>query len=139
MRRCLIVSTTYVEPAHRGKLRALAARGLEVTAAVPQRWPEPVLGRYRPTAWERQAGVEVFPLPVRGNTAETARFGGRELKALLRDKRPDVVQVEEPATTPLAAQVADAARRAGLAVVMYVAENVAPTGSPRSRRRRRRL
>src|SRR2546426_302369 len=32
MRRILVVSHTYIDPANRGKLRALAARGLAVTA-----------------------------------------------------------------------------------------------------------
>src|SRR5437667_356914 len=33
MRRVLVLSHSYLQPAHRGKLRALAARGLEVTVA----------------------------------------------------------------------------------------------------------
>src|SRR2546430_12588197 len=65
MRRILIVSHTYIPPSNRGKLRALAARGLEVTVGVPQRWRETVLGLTLEVAWERQNGVEVFPLPVR--------------------------------------------------------------------------
>ena len=78
MRRVLIVSATYVAPATRGKLRALAARGLDVTVAVPQRWKEPVLGRELTTAWERQHGVEIFPIPARGaGDPERLRFGRR--------------------------------------------------------------
>src|SRR2546422_6363755 len=65
MHRVLIISHTYIPPSNRGKLRALAARGLEVTVGVPQRWRDLVLGRTLEIAWERQNGVEVFPLPAR--------------------------------------------------------------------------
>src|SRR3989442_902687 len=65
MHRVLIISHTYIPPSNRGKLRALAARGLDVTVGVPQRWRDPVLGRTLEIAWERQNGVEVFPLPAR--------------------------------------------------------------------------
>src|SRR5256885_965601 len=64
MHRVLIISHTYIPPSNRGKLRALAARGLEVTVGVPQRWRDPVLGSTRELAWERQNGVEVFPQPA---------------------------------------------------------------------------
>src|SRR5213594_3297089 len=111
MHRVLIISHTYLPPSNRGKLRALAARGLEVTVGVPQRWRDAVLGRTLEVAWERQNGVEVFPLPARhSGDAATLRFRGRALHALLRDKRPDLVQVEEEPTAPAARQVVRAAR-----------------------------
>ena len=53
MHRVLIASHVYVEPTARGKLRALAGRGLELTVAVPQRWRDPTLDRIRETSWER--------------------------------------------------------------------------------------
>src|SRR5207247_8415 len=78
MHRVLFLSHTYIDPATRGKLRALAARGLEVTVAVPQRWREHALGRAIETAWERQNGVEVFPVPTsRSGDPMLARFGRR--------------------------------------------------------------
>src|SRR5207249_9511418 len=77
MRRVLVLSHTYLQPAHRGKLRALAARGLEVTVAIPQRWREPWFGRPIDVAWERQGGLEVFPLPARDLT----RYSGRALRS----------------------------------------------------------
>jgi glycosyltransferase involved in cell wall biosynthesis len=125
MRRVVIISHVYINPANRGKLRALAARGLEVTVGVPQRLREPALGRTVETGWERQNGVEVFPIPVRGyRNPETARFGRRALVSLLRDKRPDVLQVEEEATSPFAQQVVRTARRLGIPVVLYTRQNV---------------
>src|SRR2546421_9730453 len=120
--RVLVLSHTYVQPAHRGKLRALAARGLEVTVAIPQRWREPWFGRPIDVAWERQGGLEIFPVPARGMGAKgeltKAKYGRRALKALLRDRRPDLVQIEEEPTTTAARQVISAARRLATPVVL---------------------
>jgi glycosyltransferase involved in cell wall biosynthesis len=125
MRRVLIVSHVYVDPARRGKLRAFAARDCDVTLGVPQRWTEAALGRSIETGWERQGGVEVFPIPARhqGNAA-TLQFGRRELRSLLRDKRPDLLQVEEELLSLAAAQVVRAAGRAGIPAVLFTQENV---------------
>ncbi|HET9385146.1 MAG TPA: glycosyltransferase [Gemmatimonadales bacterium] len=128
MRRVLVLSHTYLQPAHRGKLRALAARGLEVTVAIPQRWREPWFGRPIDVAWERQGGLEVFPLPARGigpkGELHKARYARGPLKALLRDRRPDLVQIEEEPTSIVAKQVVGAARRLGIPVVLLTHQNV---------------
>src|ERR1041385_7645994 len=105
MRRILIISHVYISPSNRGKLRALAARGLDVTVGVPQRWRETVLGRTIEVAWERQnggegvgrtrgvpgarqGGVAFFPPPARPpGPPATLAFRGRALHALVRDKR----------------------------------------------------
>ncbi len=130
MRRVLVLSHTYLQPAHRGKLRALAARGLEVTVAIPQRWREPWFGRPIDVAWERQGGLEVFPLPAHGmgtkGELEKAIYGRRALKALLRDRRPDLVQIEEEPTTIAARQVFGAARRLSIPVVLFTHQNTEP-------------
>src|SRR5437667_85877 len=86
MRRVLIVSPTYLNPANRGKLRALAARDLDVTVGVPERSREAALGRTVEVGWERQNGVEVFPIPVRhwAHAAE-APFGTRCTKGSRSD------------------------------------------------------
>ena len=128
MRRVLVLSHTYLQPAHRGKLRALAARGLEVTVAIPQRWRDPWFARPIDVAWERQGGLEVFPLPSRGigpkGELQKARYAGRALKALLRDRRPDLVQIEEEPTSIVAKQVVGAARRLSIPVVLLTHQNV---------------
>ena len=125
MHRVLLVSHRYVSATNRGKARALAARGLEVTIAVPQRWREPTLGRLVETSWERQGGIEVFPVqtssagdPVR------YRFATRVLGSLLRDKRPELIQIEEELGTQVARQVVKAAARLKIPVVVGVADNV---------------
>jgi glycosyltransferase involved in cell wall biosynthesis len=127
MRRVLVISHTYVQPAHRGKLRALAARGLEVTVGVPQRWREPALGEQIESTWERQSGLEVFPIPAKGGPdVHSSRFGRRALGALLRDKRPDIVQIEEEPTSAAARQVIKAARQLAIPVVLFTHQNVDP-------------
>jgi glycosyltransferase involved in cell wall biosynthesis len=128
MRRVLVISHTYVQPAYRGKLRALAARGLDVTVGVPQRWKEPEPGGGRPIeiAWERHAGLEVFPIPARAvGDLQNARFARRALGALMRDKRPDLVQIEEEPGTRSARQVIAAARAHAIPVVLFTRQNLA--------------
>ncbi len=121
LRRALVLSHTYLQPSHRGKLRALAARGLEVTVAMPQRWRDPWFGQPIDVAWERQGGLEVFPLPA---SSSNETYGRRALKALLRDRRPDLIQIEEEPHTPVAKQVLAAARRLGIPAVLFTHQNV---------------
>ena len=139
MRRVLIVSPIYLNPANRGKLRALAARDLDVTVGVPERLREAALGRTVEAGWERQNGVEVFPIPVRHWTnPDEARFRKRPLISLLRDKRPDVVQVEQEPTTRVCQQVVRVARKLKFPVVLLTLQNVELSLRlfPRARRRR---
>jgi glycosyltransferase involved in cell wall biosynthesis len=141
MHRVLIVSHTYILPANRGKLRALAARDLDVTVGVPQRWREahPGLGRTLEVSWERQGGVEVFPIPARHpGDPDALRFGRRALLSLVRDKRPDLIQVEEEPASHAARQVVRVARHLGLPVVLFTQQNVAPVLPALARWRRRR-
>src|SRR5713101_7263484 len=126
MHRVLIISHTYIAPANRGKLRALAARGLDVTVGVPQRWREEgAMGRTLEVGWERQSGVEVFPIPARhAGRGGALTFAARALLALLRDKRPDLVQVEEEPTSRAARQVIRVARHLKLPAVLFTHQNV---------------
>ena len=139
VRRVLIVSPIYLNPANRGKLRALAARDLDVTVGVPERLREAALGRTVEAGWEQQNGVEVFPIPVRHWTnPDEARFRKRPLISLLRDKRPDVVQVEQEPTTRVCQQVVRVARKLKFPVVLFTLQNVELSLRlfPRARRRR---
>src|SRR6266571_3240492 len=125
MHRVVLVSHTYIPAATRGKLRALAARGLDVTVGVPQHWREAGLGRTLEIGWERQNGVEVFPIPARYHgSVDTLRFAGRALLALLRDKRPDLIQVEEEPTSRAARQVVRLAPDLPVAVVPQLGVHV---------------
>jgi Glycosyl transferases group 1/Glycosyltransferase Family 4 len=139
VRRVLVVSHVYLDPTRRGKLRAFAARDVDVTLGLPQRWTETGLGRSIENVWERQGGIEVFPIPARqhGDAAQL-RFGSRELRSLLRDKRPNLVQVEEELLSRAAGQVVRAARRAGIPAVLFTQENVEQASSLLARWRSRR-
>src|SRR5437899_8901949 len=53
-----------------------------------------------------------------------AKYGGRALRALLRDRRPDLIQIEEEPGTQAARQVLGAARRLGIPVVLFTHQNV---------------
>ena len=52
------------------------------------------------------------------------RYSGRALKALLRDRRPDLLQIEEEPTIPAARQAFKAAKRLGIPVVLFTHQNV---------------
>lgn len=137
--RVVVISHVYLDAARRGKLRALAARDLDVTVGVPQRWTDPALHRPVEARWERQGGVETFPIPSRRHDSPaTMQFGRRELRSLLRDKRPDVVQIEEEPETPVAAQVVRGARRAGIPTVLLLHDSVTQSLSFRAGWRRGR-
>src|SRR5437868_11380408 len=121
-------------------MRAPPSRAVDATSGVPQRWRDVVLGGTTETAWERQNGVEVFPIPARRHgEADALKYGGRALHALLRDKRPDLVQVEEESTTPAAQQTVRAARHLGLPAILFTHQNVEVPLPWLARRRRRRM
>src|SRR2546422_10918034 len=130
--RVLVISHTYTTPANRGKLRALAARGLDVTVGVPQRWREEgVLGRTLEVAWERQNGVEVFPVPVRHpGSPDVLRFGGRAPLSPLRGKRPHPIQVEAEPPPRAPRQGGRVARPPRLPPGLFIPHNMARPPPP---------
>ncbi len=138
-----MISHVYVSPASRGKLRALAARDLELTVGVPQRWKQPPpagLDRVVETTWERASGVEIFPIPVRDpGQAARYRFGRRALVALVRDKRPDLIQIEEEPTSAAARQVTRIAAGLDIPVVLFSGESLERRVPLSVRWRRRRI
>ena len=67
--RAVVVSRVYADPSTRGKLKALAALGVSVAAAVPDRWSPAGLGAEQQTVWGDDGGVRTVPIPVRGSTA----------------------------------------------------------------------
>jgi len=131
MRRVLVLSHTYLQTSPPGQVARSGGRaGSKFTVAIPQRWREPWFGRPIDVAWERQGGLEVFPLPpaawARRATPQT-KYGRRALKALLRDRRPDLVQIEEEPSTHAAKQVFGAARRLGIPVVLFTHQTSSST------------
>lgn len=112
--RAIILSHLYLDPAQRGKLRALAGQGSTVVVAVPGG----VAGE--------DAGIRLAPIPVRGDPAEpeALRWNRRAIRRLLTEFRPDVLQIEEEPATPAAATAAAEAARLGIPVVLFTWESL---------------
>ncbi len=110
--RAVVLSHVHLEPARRGRLRALAGLGCEITAAVPDRWPL-MPGILTRPQWEDDGGVRIVPIGVGGQIEdpEEVRWSGRALRRLLKEFRPDVLQIEEEPWTRAAARAAADARK----------------------------
>lgn len=137
--RVLIASQTYLDPANRGKLRALAALGCTVSAAVPARWSPWARGPLLTADWGSDGGVQIAPIHVLGSPrGDAIRWRARDLGRLLRDFRPEVVQIEAEPWTPIAALVSAQAHRLGFPTVVFTWQSVQRNYSFAERWRRRR-
>jgi glycosyltransferase involved in cell wall biosynthesis len=136
--RAVIVSHTYIDPATRGKLRALAGLGCTLTVAVPARWSPTLRGPLLEASWGNDAGVRVVPIPVRGERGEGVDWRVRELHRMLSDFRPDVVHIEAEPWTPAAAAASSRAERLNIPVILFAWESVIRSEPLRVRWRRRR-
>ena len=136
--RAAIVSHSYLDPATRGKLRALAGLGCAVAVAVPERWPGPD-GRGEVVAtFQDQGGVRIVPIRTSGGT--DPRWNRRDLARFLADFRPEVVQVEERVESKGAALALKVAERLKLPRVLQTWQSLPPKlGWWRARRTRRTL
>src|ERR1039458_3174171 len=106
-------------PQRRARERALQAVGVEVTLAVPSQWPE--------TGHESELPPEPFrivELPVKrpGDVNRHAYVAEGDLRRLLADTHPDVLDIHEEPFSVAARQWLRAA--AELPVVTYSAQNV---------------
>ena len=137
--RAVVLSHTYINPEDRGKLRALAGLGCSIALAVPDHWVHPITGSRLAASWGDDGGVRVVPVRVRGagGGPELATWDRSTLKKLLRDFRPDILQVEEDPWTPAAASVSAVAARLRIPVVLFSAESVTRAYPFRQRLRRR--
>lgn len=111
--RAVFLSHSYVTRHSRGKLRALAGLGCTVAVAVPDRWTDPRGAGRIDAQWEDDGGIRVVPVPVRGDPAVPVdlRWDGRALRRLLKDFRPDLIQIEEEPWSRAAARASAEARR----------------------------
>jgi glycosyltransferase involved in cell wall biosynthesis len=133
--RALILGRSLADPADRGKLRALAGQGLELTVLVPD-----LSGALARTHFETGHGIRILPVPARGDAArpDDWRWSARAVRRAIRDTRPDLIQVEEEPWTAVARM---AAREAQKAQVPFIAIARAPwperlrSGAARRRRR----
>ena len=136
--RAAIVSSSYLDPAARGKLKALAGLGCAVAVAVPERMPGPD-GRGEIVAtFLDHAGVRIVPIRTSGGANPS--WNQRDLDRLLADFRPEVVQVEEEPETRAAALALKTAERLHLPRVLHSWRSLpAKLGWWEARRARRAL
>jgi glycosyltransferase involved in cell wall biosynthesis len=139
--RALLLSQVYADPAARGKLKALAGRGVAVAVAVPDRWTPPGLQTPQKTSWDEDAGVRTVPITVRGETGADADplWSAGPLKRLLTEFRPDLIQIEEEPWKAAAATAARIARRNRVPYVVLARESVAVPHGIRGGYRRSRV
>ena len=136
--RAALLSHSYLDPASRGKLKALAGLGCAIAVGVPERWPGPD-GRGEVVAtFLDHAGVRIVPIRVSGG--DDPRWHRGDLERLLSDFRPEVVQVEEPAETRGAALALKISERLRLPRILHSWQSLPPTqGWWKDRRGRRTL
>lgn len=105
------------DPAHRARERALVDQGIDVRLVVPRMWPGPAGGL-------ADEPFEVVELDVhRAGDVNRHRYrDAAALRAMVRDWRPDVVDVHEEPVSVVARQVLDAA--GPVPAVMYTAQNL---------------
>lgn len=134
--RAAIVSHAYLDPAARGKLKALAGLGCAVAVAVPERWPGPD-GRGNVVAtFLDHAGVRIVPIRTSGGS--DPRWDRGDLARFLADFRPEVVQVEEEPETHAAALALKIAERLRLPGILHSWRSLPPKLSFFEARRGRR-
>lgn len=134
--RAVILSHLAADPSHRSRYHALASLGCQIWLAVPHRWhpvhrTEPFVNQSRD-----DGRLHVVPVHVRGSLPGDvpARWNTRTIARLLRDVRPDIVQIEEEPRTQVAAVTTVLARRLGLATVILTGTTPAQRGSIMQRR-----
>lgn len=112
--RVLILSHVYADPEFRGKLRALAGRGIEVLTAVPGG-----------TAG-LDGGIRIISIPATGDPDDPGRlrWDPRAIRRTLSDLRPALVQIEEAPDSPAAHHTADAAHRLRMPYIVAGAEGM---------------
>lgn len=117
--RAIIVSPTYIDPANRGKLRALAGLGVTLSVAVPARWSPSARGPVLSASWGNDGGLRVVPIPVSAERGDDVGWKGKDLHRLFADFRPELVQVEAEPWTPVAATTTARAARLGIPTVLF--------------------
>lgn len=96
--KILVASHTYIVELNREKLRALARLepNIEVTVVVPRRWrPGGVQNKIIETEPLQEASFQVVPVSNFSENNQGLLTFGPDLIKLLREFRPDIIQVEQ--------------------------------------------
>jgi glycosyltransferase involved in cell wall biosynthesis len=119
--RALVISTDAIDPAQRGKLRALEGMGCAVALAIPADWPPGA-----PKAeFGSDGGIKVAPVQVRGgDDPATLRWRGGGLGRFLTEFRPDIIQVEGEPWWPLVARSLRMAEKLKIPAVLAASSSV---------------
>jgi glycosyltransferase involved in cell wall biosynthesis len=126
--RAIILSHLYLDPDRRGKLRALAGMGVSLTVAVPG-------GNST-----EDHGVRLASIPAKGNPKDPDCVWNRTaLRALIADRRPDLIQVEEEPWSLIGTRATAEAARLKVPVIFCCQEPRRPDGFFARRRARRSL
>lgn len=124
--RVVHLSARASDPDRRAIVRAIAAAGIDIVAAIPERWRD-AAGDERRTASGTDGGVRLVPVAVSGIDDETnAVWHAGTLRRLLRDVRPDLVHLEREPWTATAGAVIAAARKLHIPVVLQAASPIPP-------------
>ncbi len=112
--RALILSHVYADPQNRGKLRALAGQGVELMVALPG------------GSAGLDGAIRLTPIPVSGDPAmpTSMEWDAAALRRTFSDFRPDLVQIEEPPGSSVAAVAARSARRLHIPYAVFGAESL---------------
>jgi glycosyltransferase involved in cell wall biosynthesis len=98
--KILVASHTYIVDLNREKLRKLAqlAPDIEVTVVVPRRWrPGGVQNQLIETQFLEEGSFRVMPISNFSQNNQGLLTFGADLISLLRQWRPDIIQVEQGA------------------------------------------
>ena len=123
--RAIVVSPTYIDPATRGKLRALVGLGCTISIAVPARWAPTARGPVLSAAWGDDGGVRVVPIPVSSERGDLVKWSGSDLHRLFSEFRPDIIQIEAEPVTPAAAVASARAEKLGIPLTIFAWESLA--------------
>lgn len=124
--RAVVLSHEYADPARRGKLKALAGLGCAITAAVPG-GASSVDGPLR---------IASIRAGAAGTSPQRQSWSRRGLTTLLRDLRPDLLQIEAEPHSRAAAAATAVARRLRIPTVVFSWESLAREYPYFARRRR---
>ena len=119
--RVLVASHTYIVDLNREKLRELAKLHpeIEVTIVVPRRWkPGGVQNKIVESEYLREGSFQVVPISNFSQNNQGLLTFGTDLLGLLREFKPDIIQVEQGSKSLAYAQFITLNRLLGLKAKM---------------------